>query len=175
MPTLNRFPLLALWAKEAARRIGFTVAESAALGHAYAVLYAIRAARVTRKKEGAPEAAKRKRPAPPPQQIDFGGDRIDIAHDAAGKVQGLVGHEQPQTAQSYKRAVVPKFPDSYYGKLEKAFRTLFKKYPPATLNSRQLYSLYDQWKKRCGVGRLVDLDELLEWCRQQARNQPPSG
>jgi hypothetical protein len=63
MPTLNRFPLLALWAKEAARRMGYTVAESEALGHAYAVLYAIRAAGKPRQKEAPPQAARRKRPA----------------------------------------------------------------------------------------------------------------
>ena len=32
MPTLNRSPLLGLWAKEAARRLGYTKGESEALG-----------------------------------------------------------------------------------------------------------------------------------------------
>ena len=49
MPTLNRFPLLGLWAKGAARRLGYTKDESEALGHAYAVLYAIRANAVRHK------------------------------------------------------------------------------------------------------------------------------
>ena len=43
MPNLNRFPLLGLWAKEAARRIGHNDADAQTIGHAYAVLYAIRA------------------------------------------------------------------------------------------------------------------------------------
>jgi hypothetical protein len=43
MPTLNRFPILGLWAEEAARRIGYSKDEAESLGHAYAVLYAIRA------------------------------------------------------------------------------------------------------------------------------------
>jgi hypothetical protein len=33
-PTLNRFPLLGLWAKEAARRVGYSKGESEALGAA---------------------------------------------------------------------------------------------------------------------------------------------
>ena len=43
MPTLNRFPLLGLWAREAATRIGYTAPDADTIGHAYAVLYAIRA------------------------------------------------------------------------------------------------------------------------------------
>jgi hypothetical protein len=84
-----------------------------------------------------------------------------------GKVQGLVGHEQPQTARSYRKAVIPKYPPGYYDRLEEAFRDLFKKYRPSALNSRRLYNLYDTWKKSCGVGRSVDLDKLLEWCERR--------
>jgi hypothetical protein len=164
MPTLNRFPLLALWAKEAARRIGYTVAESEALGHAYAVLYAIRAAGKPHKKEAPAKAAARKPAAPPPEQIEFGGDMIDVTRDAKGKVQGLVGHEEPQTAQSYRKTVPHKFPPGYYARLEEAFRLVFQDVKPGELNSRMIYDLYDNWKKSCGVGRLVDLDKLLAWC-----------
>jgi hypothetical protein len=162
MPTLNRFPLLALWAKEAARRIGYTVAESEALGHAYAVLYAIRAAKPHQ--EEAPPKTPRRKPAAPPEQIEFGGDRIDVTRDAKGKVQGLVGHEEPQTAQSYRKAVLHKYPPGYYSRLEEAFRLVFQNIKPSKLDSRLLYDLYDNWKKSCGVGRLVDLDKLLAWC-----------
>ncbi len=172
MPTLNRFPLLALWAKEAARRIGYTVGESEALGHAYAVLYAIRAARKPSKKEAAPKPAKRKPPRPPSQQIDFGGDQIDVVHDAAGKVQGLVGHEQPQTAESYRKTVLHKYPPGYYAKLEHAFRDVLRTYKPGVLNSHLVYDLYDEWKRHCGVGRSVDLDCLLEWCEERAAARP---
>lgn len=50
MPTLNRFPLLGLWAEEAARRLGYRKDGAESLGHAYSVLYAIRAQRVQRPK-----------------------------------------------------------------------------------------------------------------------------
>ena len=49
MATLNRFPLLGLWAREAAHRIGYPDREADVLGHAYAVLYAIRANTPTRR------------------------------------------------------------------------------------------------------------------------------
>jgi hypothetical protein len=165
MPTLNRFPLLALWAKEAARRIGYTVAESEALGHAYAVLYAIRAAGKPHKKpkEGAPTKPRPKAPPLPVSEIDFGGDRIPVIPRAAGKVGGFVGGE-PQTSRSYRSHVIHKFPPGYYKKLEEAFRLVFQTYRPKELNGRLLYELYDGWKKSCGAGRLVDLDKLLAWC-----------
>jgi len=166
MPTLNRFPLLALWAKEAARRMGYTVAESEALGHAYAVLYAIRAAGKPRKKEAPPKPVKRR---PPSEQIEFSGNRIDVKYDATGKVQGFVGHEQPQTAQSYRKSVLHKYPPGYYDKLEEAFRELLKRYRPKELKSRLLYDLYDTWKRDCAVGRSVDLDCLLKWARTGRR------
>jgi hypothetical protein len=172
MPTLNRFPLLALWAEEAARRVGYTVAEAEALGHAYAVLYAIRAAGKPKKKEAPPKAAQRKPHAPPSEQIEFGGDRIDVTHDARGKVQGLVGHEQPQTAQSYRRSVPHKYPPGYYDKVAEAFHDLLRTYRPKELNSRLLYELYDNWKKTCGVGRSVDLDKLVKWCEDRAAARP---
>ena len=31
-----------------------------------------------------------------------------------------------------------------------------------------VYDLYDEWKKQCGVGRLVDLDGLLRWVEERA-------
>ncbi len=169
MPTLNRFPLLALWAKEAARRLGYTVAESEALGHAYAVLYAIRAAGKPHKKEAPSKKAAEKKPAAPaPEQIEFGGDTIDVTRDAKGKVQGLVGHEEPQTAQTYKKTILHKYPPGYYHRLEEAFRKVFRKVKRGELDSRMIYDLYDNWKKSCGVGRLVDLDKLLAWCEKRA-------
>jgi hypothetical protein len=171
MPTLNRFPLLALWAKEAARRIGYTVAESEALGHAYAVLYAIRAARL-HNKAAPPKGPKPTPHRPPSERLEFGGDQVDVTRDAHGRVQGLVGHEEPQTAQSYRKAVISKYPPGYYHKLEDAFHELFKKYKPDEINSRQLYNLYDQWKRSCGAGRSVDLDKLLCWSEERAAPGP---
>ncbi len=165
MPNLNRFPLLGLWAKEAARRIGYTKDESEALGHAYAVLYAIRAAGTAKKKEAHGKASEEAAAA---QQLEFCGDKLDVTHDANGKVHGLVGHEEPQTAASYRKHVPRKFPPDYYPRVEESFRRLLHTYPPRQVNSRLVYDVYDQWKKACGVGRLVDLDKLIAWCDKRA-------
>ena len=105
MPTLNRFPLLGLWAKEAARRAGYRKDEAESLGHAYAVLYAIRANRrpepAKEHAEGHEHATRRRRPA----TVHFGGDDLDVVHAADGHLRGRVGGEQPQTPASYRRSV----------------------------------------------------------------------
>jgi hypothetical protein len=170
MPTLNRFPLLGLWAKEAARRLGYTRGEAESLGHAYAVLYAIRARGRPQKPpehEKKPAAAARKRAAA--EEVDFGGDRLAVTRTDEDRVRGLVGGEAAQTPASYRASVAAKFPPGYYEKLETAFRDLLRSYPPRQMKSRLVYDVYDQWKKNCGVGRAVDLDKLLHWCRVRAR------
>jgi hypothetical protein len=167
MPTLNRFPLLGLWAREAALRVGYRKSEADALGHAYAVLYAIRANKV--KKSTTEEKGQKPKPARDYEQMNFAGDDIDVIYDDRGRVQGFVGHEHPQTASSFRFSIARKFPEGYFEKLSEAFRKVMKTFPPRQLNSRRVYDVYDQWKKQCGVGRLVDLDKLLAWCQVRAR------
>jgi hypothetical protein len=170
VPTLNRFPLLGLWAEEAARRLGYTRAEAESLGHAYAVLYAIRA---RGKPKHAPEekgAAKKPRRRAGAETLEFAGDELDIVRDTEGGVRGRVGHEREQTPATYRASIAAKFPGGYYDKFREAFRRVLKNYPPRRLDSRLVYDLYDEWKKACGVGRLVDLDRLLDWCKAHARS-----
>ena len=90
-----------------------------------------------------------------------------MAYDVDGRLRGKVGG-RPQTPGSYTSAVRAKFPPGAYESLQKAFRDLLKMFPPRALEGRRVYDLYDEWKKACGVGRLVDLDRLLEWCRRRA-------
>jgi hypothetical protein len=169
MPTLNRFPLLGLWAEEAARRLGYRKDEAESLGHAYAVLYAIRAQRVKQptadgdKKEPAREKRGRVR------HVHFGGDDLEVTF-AEGHVRGKVGGDKPQTPASYVRSIEEKFPPGYYERLQKCFRELFKRIPPKQLEGRTVYDLYDEWKKAAGVGRAVDLDKLLGWCRERVKD-----
>ncbi len=174
MPTLNRFPLLGLWAEEAARRIGYTRGEAEALGHAYAVLYAIRLQKARHPepagdKEKAP-ARRKKKPAGV-KHLEFGGDTLDVLEDSSGKIRGLVGGEQPQTAKTYQASVERKFPPGYYDRLQASFRQLLKTYPPRRLDSRLIYDLYDEWKRQNAVGRLVDLDKLIAWCQERTAAQ----
>jgi hypothetical protein len=164
MPTLNRFPLLGLWAEEAARRVGYPTDEAETLGHAYAVLYAIRKNRLERQGEKTEEKHEGRRPARV-QQLQFGGDDLDVIR-VDGKLCGLVGGARPQTPQTYHASIQKKFPPGYYEKLQHEFRSFFKAYPPRRLDSRLIYNIYDQWKKACAVGRFVDLDKLLAWCHR---------
>lgn len=169
MTTLNRFPLLGLWAEEAARRLGYTKDQAEALGHAYAVLYAIRAhhhPKHTTRPDDRPAPAHPVRPA---EKVELGGDRLEVTRDSAtGHVRGHVGGEGSQTPRSYQASVRAKFPPGYYEKLEQAFRHVFRMVQPRRLKGRLVYELYNHWKKECGVGRSVDLDRLLEWCRERS-------
>ena len=166
MAVLNRFPLLGLWAREAARRVGYPAPEADALGHAYALLYAIRANRRARPATAPPAPTTRRRPVA--DQVEFGGDRLDAAYNEAGRLIGLVGGDRPQTPRSYRTAVARKIPDEHRAQLTDAFRRVFQTIPPKQLDSGMVYDLYDRWKKECGVGRRVDLDKLLEWCDRRA-------
>jgi hypothetical protein len=172
MPTLNRFPLLGLWAREAARRIGYSTPDAEAIGHAYAVLYAIRANMRPEPAKAAKAGAKPRRPRGV-DELTFGGDTLDVVYDAAGHVQGVIGGDRPQTPRSFRTSVANKFPPGYLGALSAAFRQVLRAYPPKTLDSKLVYDIYDQWKKACAVGRRVDLDRLLDWCHQRTAGAAP--
>jgi hypothetical protein len=172
MPSLNRFPLLGLWAREAARRVGHNDADAQTIGHAYAVLYAIRANSPTRpvayKDKEAAASAKAALAQPSPiELLEFGGDRLEISRGPEGQIIGRVGGQLPQTAETYRYKVEGKFPAGYRQKVQEAFRALLQAYSPEKLNSKLIYSLYDQWKKQCAAGRMVDLDKLIKWCQDR--------
>jgi hypothetical protein len=169
MPSLNRFPLLGLWAREAALRIGHPEADADTIGHAYAVLYAIRAnstPRVVKYKDAeAARAAEEALKQPGDiELLEFGDDELQVTRDPRGRLIGRVGNALPQTPESFRYKVASKFPAGYFDKLQQAFRDFFAAYTSQRLNTRLIYQLYDQWKKACAVGRMVDLDRLLDWC-----------
>lgn len=177
MPTLNRFPLLGLWAREAALRLGHPEPDAAALGHAYAVLYAIRANSPVRpaayKDADARAAADRAKADPTPATLlDFAGDKLEIVRNADGRLIGRVGAAEPQTAQSFRYKIERKFPPGYLDRLAAAFRALLAAHSPERVSSRWLYQTYDAWKKQCAVGRVVDLDKLLTWCEANTPKEP---
>src|SRR5581483_2506345 len=168
MPTLNRFPLLGLWAEEAARRAGYRRDEAESLGHAYAVLYAIRANRRPEPLAEKDREAAHRKVHKRGEQVHLGGDDLDVTRADDGHVRGRVGGEAPQTPASYRRSVAAKFPADYYDRLREAFRRVLKGVRPKDLRGGLVYDLYDEWKRSCGVGRRVDLDELLAWCDEHA-------
>jgi hypothetical protein len=180
MPSLNRFPLLGLWAREAALRIGFGEAEADTIGHAYAVLYAIRAnspVRPGKYKDAEAKAAAEKALAEPSdiELLDFGDDELQVTRSREGRLIGRVGNAEPQTPESYRYKIVRKFPSGYHEKLQSTFRDFFAGYTPEKLNTRLIYTLYDQWKKACAAGRMVDLDKLLAWCVERKPSAKAAG
>lgn len=176
MPTLNRFPLLGLWAREAALRLGYNSEDAQSLGHAYAVLYAIRAQSVPRPKYPRGDATATSDPIPAatpddPDLIDLGGDELEVRYTPAGRIHGIVGRAQPQTPRTYEVSVQRKFPGDYHHRLERAFEEVWNTIEPRQiLSGRLIYKLYDQWKKSCAAGRMVDLDKLLKWCEERTAN-----
>jgi hypothetical protein len=176
MPTLNRFPLLGLWAKEAALRLGYPKDEAESLGHAYAVLYAIRSQSTPRprkdKEQEAEEQPAGEAQKTAPETVDFCGDHLEITRDAHGHLRGWVGGGAAQTPRTYRASVAAKYPTGYHDRLEQAFHEVWQTIASRTLTGRLVYKLYDQWKKTCAVGRLVDLDKLLRWCQERTRAAP---
>jgi hypothetical protein len=179
VPTLNRFPLLGLWAREAALRLGHPEPDADALGHAYAVLYAIRANSPVRpgkyKDEEAKAAAERAKADPTPAEVlELGDDELQVVRNAEGRLIGRVGNAEPQTAQSFRYKIVRKFPEGYFARVQAAFRDFLAAHTPERVNSRALYTMYDTWKKQCASGRLIDLDKLLAWCEKNKPQPAPS-
>ena len=172
--TLNRFPLLGLWAREAAVRIGHPEREADVLGHGYAVLYAIRANSpkkpVHYKDKDAARAAQEALASPTANDVEllsFGGDDLQVSRNGRGELVGRVGDQMPQTPESYRYKVMRKFPAGYYERVQSAFRDFFAAIDPGALDSKMVYALYDQWKKACASGHSVDLDRLIKWCRDR--------
>jgi hypothetical protein len=165
---LNRFPL-ALWAREAARRLGYKSPDAEALGHAYGVLYAIRANK--RQKVDKDDTKQRQRSGD--EQLHFAGDKLNVAYDEVGRLQGPVGGDRPQTPRTYRAGVAGKFPADYAKRLGAAFRKVLKAHPPEELDGRLEYDLYDEWKEACAAGRGVNLDKLLDWCERRAAAKKP--
>src|SRR5262249_44812167 len=114
MASLNRFPLLGLWACEAARRIGYNGHDAQTIGHAYAVLYAIRANSPTRPvryqdKDAVAAVEEVKRQDPEIVELEFANDKLEVSRYADGRLIGRVGGALPQTAETFRYKVKSKF------------------------------------------------------------------
>lgn len=180
MATLNRFPLFGLWNKVAAEVLGFEEDEAKCIGHAVAVLYAIRAQGGRRVPKHPKEAAKipagDKAEALATDEIGFGGDSLACKLDEDGRVlECLVGCQGPkdkgQTPKSYDFNVRSKFKDDFYTQLEDKFRELMSLYDRREIAGRWIYRTYDDWKKACKAGRRVGLEELLEWLDERIQQK----
>ena len=177
MTKLNRFPLLGLWARAAAERMGYSVDEAKIIGHAYAVLYAIRARgpKISSRKYRKSKKVKTVEYAiggnDNIDKLKFCGDFLEMEFDEEFNiVKGLVGGgKPPQTPETYEKSIERKFPEDFHLRLYKKFSEFFESVSKMELDSKLVYDLYDRWKKECGVGRFVDLEKLEEWIDEENR------
>ena len=182
MATLNRFPLFGLWNRVAADVLGYEEDETKCIGHAVAVLYAIRAQGGGRKpKPGKADSGKTipagdAAEAMATEDLGFGGDNLPCEFDEEGRVtKCLVGCQSPkdaaQTPASYDASVAAKIPDEYGERLATAMAELLSTYKKAELQGTLVYGIYDDWKRACSAGRRVDLDKLVEWLQANAQTR----
>ena len=179
MATLNRFPLFGLWNRVAAKVLDYGEDETRSIGHAVAVLYAIRAKGGGHKpKPGASNSGKtipvgEAAEAMATEDLSFGGDDLPCEFDDDGCVtKCLVGCQSPQdpaqTPESYQASVEAKIPPEYLERLTAAMRELLATYKKAELQGALIYAIYDDWKRACSAGRRVDLDKLVDWLQARA-------
>ena len=181
MATLNRFPLWGLWNRVAAEVLEYEADEARCIGHAVAVLYAIRAqgggyrgGKSSTKKGSIPAGAATK--VLTTDELAFGGDSLPCEMDEDGRVvKCLVGCKSPkdkaQTPSTYERDVEGKVPLELRQELTEAMQALLSTYSKMELSGRLIYRIYDQWKKECKAGRRVDLNNLLDWLRERAEDR----
>jgi len=174
--TLNRFPLMGLFAHRAARRIGHSSRASRLLGYSTAVLYAIFKAKAQKQRESTDEKARKKLPAAARKAktstIEFGGKSFTVIRDGANHLRKtVVGHEV-QSPKDYESKVAEKFPEGWHDRLAGAFDRYLAPQPPQELNTGDtLYELYRAWRDDCKVGvNRVDLKKLEAWLGKRARN-----
>lgn len=180
MATLNRFPLFGLWNRVAATHLGYAEDEAMCIGHAVAVLYAIRAKGGGKAKSHSKSSktipAGDTAQALATEDVRFGGDSLPCEFDVEGRVlRCLVGVQAPkdaaQTPDSYRSAVQEKIPPEHLAALSDAMAALLATYQEKELLGSLLYDIYDEWKQGCKAGRRVDLDLLVKWLGDRARTR----
>lgn len=170
---INRFPVFGLWNKTAAEQHGCNETEAKCVGHAIAVLGAIR-------RNGGRYTCKTNNNQNQKSTDNFNsnnicintlkinGETIPIIWQGSTFVCVVGGNpKQCQTSETYDTQIKRKFPGDYYERLESAFRDFWKRNPDKI--HKQVYATYNQWKKDCAdedKKTYVNLDKLLDWIKQ---------
>ena len=165
--TLNRFPLLGLFAHEAAKKMGYPEDDARLLGYSTALLYAIFKAKAQAKKESA-EPKKMKLPTEiETETLQFGGQEFQVIYRGKRLKQTVVGHEV-HDADEYDTQIKAKFPEGWYDRLAKAFDKYLAAYDPGQVD-KDLFDLYKPWRDENKVGfNRVDLEKLAAWLEKRA-------
>ncbi|MGO8753234.1 MAG: hypothetical protein ACLQNE_45435 [Thermoguttaceae bacterium] len=174
-PTLNRFPLFALFAHQAARHMGYPEDDARLLGYSTALLYAIYKAKVQARKAENEPTKKNELPKEimeaKTKTLQFGGQDFQVIYGKAKRLkQTVVGHEV-HDAEEYVGQIKAKFPEGWYDRLAKAFDKYLAVHNPEQLNKGSaLFDLYKAWRDGCKVGfNRVDLEKLAAWLDERAR------
>jgi len=168
-PTLNRFPLLGLFAHVAAKKMGYPEDDARLLGYSTALLYAIFKAKAQAKKEPA-EPKKKELPteiAAKTESLQFGGQEFQVIYGKGKRLkQTVVGHEV-HDAEEYDSQIKAKFSEGWYDRLAKAFDKYLDGYDAQKLEN--LFDLYKPWRDENKVGfNRVDLEKLAAWLEERA-------
>ncbi len=167
--TLNRFPLLGLFAYRAARRMDYPEETARLLGYSTAVLYAIFKSKAQKQAESTEDKKMPKELATAKTgTITFGGKEFTVIYEKGKHPSKTVVGNENQTPDLYDPQVKAKFPKGWYERLAKAFDKYLEPHSPEEISSgNTLYELYKAWRDECKVGfNRVDLEKLMQWLEQ---------
>jgi len=148
--TINRAPVLTLWAAVVAERLGHDRDEALTLGKAVAGMNAAAKARRLHLHEGAKEPGKKKpvaKPAPK-DTVALLGREVPVKRTAAGL--RALDHDRPADAAAVERYLAQKFGDALEDARE-AFRTLARSRTPAAL-AGEAFALYEAFRPSIPAG-----------------------
>lgn len=180
MMTLNRYPLLALWAKCCATKLGHTEKQARAIGHGYAQLFCLR--RYTRPtgkkaykpKDKTPEQHKAEKAnkgkkgdfyelaETADKQIEFSGESFPAFKGE--EIHALLVSTKLHTDETFHNAVEKKFKDDWYKRLEKAFDHFLIGSDALIQTNKFVFNQYKAWRDTCKDGSKVDLEQLETYC-----------
>ena len=164
--SINRAPVLTLWAAVVAERVGFDWEEALTLGRAVAGLNAYaKGVRLGLFTPSPPEVQEQRKKLRPKETIT-----VDLLHRAVPAVhtkQGLraLAKEKPVDPESVERYLFSKFGEGFDDALG-AMRLLAKSRPPAKL-AGEAYHLYEQFRpdvpegtRGWGAKGMLELDTI---------------
>ena len=147
--TINRAPVLTLWAAVVAERLGYSREEALTLGRAVAGMNAQAKAVRLGIREAPPAADKaRRKPAVEPERVELLGRAIPVVRTAHGLRAASAG--SPDSAAAVERYLASKFGESL-PLARAAMSALAAAYPPDDLRAKA-YELYERFRPQIPAG-----------------------
>jgi hypothetical protein len=147
--SINRAPVLTLWAAVVAERLGHSRDEALTLGRAVAGMNAQSKAVHLGLREPTPPGEKaRKRAAAEPQRVELLGRAVPVVRTPHGLRAAKDG--KPESADAVERYLAGKFRDSL-DEARSAMKALAAGFPPAELAAKA-YALYERFRPEIPAG-----------------------